>query len=127
MGSSARMRHGPQRSEVAMASISARHPGTAEERATDGADLEISGQAGSIAFPDLVRAHYERERKIGKDDGATEKAWKDCLQMFQKQEGELRYAYWSKQRPSAVALTMKPRHGLAAFFEDDHDIIRLHR
>jgi hypothetical protein len=37
------------------------------------------------------------------------------------------HAYWSTKRPSAVALTMKPAHGVAAFLSDHDAEIRLHR
>lgn len=103
-------------------------PATALEQATDGAHDEtwMVGQSGGVSFPDLVRAHYSWER-AGGGEGEAARRWRACLDAFQQQEGEIRYAYWTTQRPSAVALTMKPRHGLAAFVEADYDIIRLHR
>jgi hypothetical protein len=105
-------------------------PSTALEQATEGKTREdawVVGQSGGVAFPDLVRAHYEWERNGALDTGDAAKKWQASLEAFQKQEGEIRYAYWTTQRPSAVALTMKPRRGVAAFLEDDYDEIRLHR
>ena len=99
------------------------------EQATDGQahdETWMIGQSGGVSFPDLVRAHYAWER-AGGGEGEAAKHWRRCLDAFQAQEGEIRYAYWTTQRPSAVALTMKRKRGLAAFLEDDYDVIRLHR
>ena len=66
-------------------------------------------QAGSVSFPQLVRAHYEWERSGG-HNGAGEQRYQDVLRRFQETEGELMHAYWATKRPSAVALTVKPRN-----------------
>src|SRR3954451_12496868 len=99
------------------------------EQATDGQARDeswMTGQSGGVSFPDLVRAHYAWER-AGGGEGEAAKHWRACLDAFPAQEGEIRYAYWTTQRPSAVGLTMKPKRGLAAFLEDDYEVIRLHR
>lgn len=83
-----------------------------------------TGQAGS--FPDLVRAHFKWER-ADDSDPETARRYHGCLDNFEAREGPIMHAYWSTKRPSAVALTVKPRHGLAAFLSDHDAEIRLHR
>jgi hypothetical protein len=77
---------------------------TEVEQATSGSphdEVLTRGQVGSVSFPELVRAHYEWERSGGAD--GTEQHYRDALEQFQEQEGELMHAYWATRRPSAVA------------------------
>ncbi|HKN46193.1 MAG TPA: hypothetical protein VJW23_19960 [Propionibacteriaceae bacterium] len=85
-----------------------------------------TGQAGSGSFPELVRAHFRWERADGSDPEAAGQ-YRTCLDQFEAREGPIMHAYWSTKRPSAVALTVKPSHGLAAFLSDHDAEIRLHR
>jgi hypothetical protein len=70
-----------------------------------------SGQSGAVSFAELVRIHFEWERALqrGTPDEELEKRFRDKLEEFQKNEGTLLHAYWSRRRPSAVALTVNPR------------------
>lgn len=102
---------------------------TTVEQATAGSTRDeawTSAQAGSVSFPELVRAHYEWERSRGAN-GSSEKRYRDALEKFQADEGELMHAYWATKRPSAVALTVKPRHPLVRMLSDYDAAIRLHR
>jgi hypothetical protein len=64
------------------------------------------GQAGSIGFPELVRAHFEWERS-GEKNAQLEARFRRKLAEFLAQEGELQNVYWATRRPSSVALTMR--------------------
>ena len=70
-----------------------------------------SGQSGAVSFAEVVRVHYEWERAMrrGTPDDALEQLFRDKLREFQQKEGALLHAYWSRRRPSAVALTVRPR------------------
>ena len=99
------------------------------EISTEGAppdETRANGQAGAISFPELVRAHYEWERK-GCVGGEAEEVYRRKLACFQKHEGELMHAYWTTEGPSAVGLTLKKRHWLISVANDRDAIIRLHR
>ena len=99
------------------------------EQATNGARQDealTSGQAGSVSFPELVRAHYVWER-AGCMDGPDAERYRVALKAFQDNEGDLVHAYWATKRPSAVALTIR-RNGRLKQLVTDHDCaIRLHR
>jgi hypothetical protein len=104
------------------------HP-VAAEQTTDGAPPASAvtvGQSGSVAFPEVVRAHYDWER-AGCPDGATRDRFREKLQEFELTEGELTHAYWATKRPSAVGMTVKPRGRLMSFVTDHDATIRLHR
>ena len=70
-----------------------------------------SGQSGAVSFAEVVRVHYEWERAMrrGTPDDELEQLFRDKLREFQQKEGALLHAYWSRRRPSAVALTVRPR------------------
>ena len=89
-------------------------------------EVLTTGQAGAVSYPELVRAHYVWERGDGNGGGGEER-YQRALTQFQLNEGELLQAYWATKRPSAVALTLKPRHRLARLLTDDDYAIRLHR
>jgi hypothetical protein len=69
------------------------------------------GEAGSVSFAELVRIHYEWEQAFqnGRPDPALEDEFRSKLDEFQRCEGILLHAYWSRRRPSAVALTIRAR------------------
>jgi hypothetical protein len=99
------------------------------EQAVDGGphdDEWTTAQAGSVSFPELVRAHFKWERSDGSDADA-ERRYRKKLHEFESREGELMHAYWATKRPSAVALTVKPRGGLVSLLTDHQATIRLHR
>ena len=99
------------------------------EQATTGSTRDeawTTAQVGSVSFPELVRAHYEWERSKG-GNGATEKRYREVLERFERDEGELMHAYWATRRPSAVALTLKQAHPLVRMLSDHDASIRLHR
>jgi hypothetical protein len=99
------------------------------EQAVDGEPHDegwTTGQAGAGSFPELVRAHFNWER-AGCSDGAEEQRYRQRLQAFEAREGELLHVYWATRRPSAVALTVKPKTGLAGVISDHDAVIRLHR
>ena len=99
------------------------------EQATDGArpdEVVTTVQAGSVSFPELVRAHYAWER-AGCVGGPEAERFRDAMRAFQTEEGELLHAYWATRRPSAVALTLKPNGRLTRFLTDHDESIRLHR
>src|ERR671934_2984215 len=90
------------------------------EQATDGERREkasTTGQTGSILFADLVRVHYEWERS-GASDGELERRYRRKLEEFQECEGKIQHSYWATRRPSAVALTVKPRSRIASLRSD---------
>lgn len=99
------------------------------EQVTAGAPQDESltvGQAGSVAFAELVRAHFAWEQ-AGTSNGDVEQRYRRRLADFQTQEGELMHAYWSTRRPSAIALTVKQRSWVGRLVTDNDAKIRLHR
>jgi hypothetical protein len=99
------------------------------EQAQDGRSQDeewMTAQSGSVSFPELVRAHFEWLQGSGSDQ-ELESRFRAKLLEFEAREGELLHAYWATQRPSAIALTVKPSHGLTAFVSDHDALIRLHR
>jgi hypothetical protein len=99
------------------------------EHALDGEPHDegwTTGQSGSGSFPELVRAHFDWER-AGCSDGADEQRYRQRLRAFEAREGELLHVYWATRRPSAVALTVKPKTGIAGLITDHDAVIRLHR
>lgn len=79
-----------------------------EDLALDGFGEEAwtVAQAGSIGFPELVRAHFEWERS-GETNAQLEARFRRKLAEFLDQEGELQNVYWATRRPSSVALTIR--------------------
>src|SRR6266511_5298141 len=102
----------------------------ATEQVVDGPPVDENGWTGATAgsgmFPELVRAHYEWERRAG-HNGSHAERYRHALEAFEKREGELVHVYWATRRPSAVALTLKPRSRIAALVHDNDATIRLHR
>ena len=99
----------------------------AEESVTvESEPASTSAEAGSIAFPQLVRAHFDWERSR-RADPELEARFRAELEDFQKAEGALKHAYWSTKRPSAVALTVRERGWFMTFVTGGDTINRLHR
>jgi hypothetical protein len=98
---------GKLRSEVEMTEVAVRSDTAPGEHT--GAEALATGEAGSVSFAELVRVHYEWERasRRGRPDDELERAFRQKLDEFQKAEGTLLHAYWSRRRPSAVALTVR--------------------
>jgi hypothetical protein len=89
--------------------------GAAEETVVPSTAGEFaSGQSGAVSFAEVVRVHYEWERatRRGTPDDELEQRFRDKLSEFQQKEGALLHAYWSRRRPSAVALTVRTRRRL---------------
>ena len=115
--------------------------GASEQAVVPSAAGEVaSGQSGAVSFAELVGVHFEWERAVrrGEPDDELEERFRDKLREFQQKEGTLLHAYWSRRRPSAVALTVKPRRRLKRWrlrrrrsgddpITDPDAIIRLHR
>ncbi len=107
-------------------------PPVETEQATDGtpdSEAWTTGQTGSISFAELVRAHYDWYRARG-DIEKVERRYRQALERFQENEGELMQAYWARKRASAVALTerrKRRRNWLVRLMTNQDSIIRLHR
>lgn len=89
--------------------------GASEEAVVPSTAGEVaSGQSGAVSFAEVVGIHFEWERAVrrGTPDDELEQRFRDKLREFQQKEGTLLHAYWSRRRPSAVALTVRPRRRL---------------
>jgi len=106
-----------------------------EARAGDLETGETASQSGAVSFPELVFAHFRWQQDLHrKGSGAAndmENGYQEKLRTFEHEEGRLHEAYWSTQRPSGVALTVKQQVGpwpfLKSLFTGRDDVIRLHR
>jgi hypothetical protein len=87
-------------------------------------------RTGATQFSELVRAHYRREAEL-KDDGVAsgpaQAEFDAKLSQFEDEVGQIDSVYWSRQRPSAVALTIGEQHGFRNPFKDTETEVRLHR
>lgn len=72
------------------------------------AERTIRAASPSVAFPELVQAHY-RWRRARPDDVAADDRYRLALERFEQQEGRIVNAYWCTNVESGVALTEKPR------------------
>ena len=106
-----------------------------------------TGETGAVSFAELVRVHFEWERAFrrGRPDPELQEEFRRKLAEFQESEGILLHAYWSRRRPSAVALTVRAHRRFKRWkikgwrvvrgrFREDVDplieqdaIVRLHR
>lgn len=109
-----------------MASTVDRQVEAEEGVAAEAEEASTRAEAGSIAFAQLVRTHFDWERAAGTNP-VLEARFRSELEEFQKAEGELKHAYWSKKRPSAVGLTIRKRGWFMRFVTGDDTINRLHR
>ena len=65
----------------------------------------------SVAFPELVWAHYLRQRALrenGELHGPAEDEFREQLDRFTAEQGPIINAYWCTREASAVAITEKP-------------------
>lgn len=102
----------------------------------EGGRPPATGQTGAVLFAELVWAHYwwEQERHWHREatDPDTERAYREKLEEFEREQGAIIQVYWSTRAASAVALTEghgKRRRRFLRFLrivEDDREI-RLHR
>lgn len=79
----------------------------------------------AIAFPELVWAHFLRQREIhetGNLHGPAELEYRRRLAAFEEAEGKVLAAYWCTHEASAVALTEKKCRGLARLRRIPSDI-----
>jgi hypothetical protein len=97
-----------------------------------GEEAAPTAEVGSPFFADLVRAHYVWERELsgknGTDSGRLDElddAYHDKLREFRAAEGDILEVYWCIRKPSAVALTEKPRTRMERLVGEHR--IRLHR
>jgi hypothetical protein len=92
---------------------------------------EVAPAAGldwSVSFPELVWAHYERQKEVygGVVNGPWEQEYRRRLKEFKAQHGQIVESYWCRFAPSGIALTQNslPRR-LTKFFQRD-EVLRLH-
>jgi hypothetical protein len=82
----------------------------------------------SISFPELVWAHFERQREVhgGVTGGPWETEFRRRLKRFKDEQGNIVEAYWCRHEASGVALTENrlPRKALKLFRREW--ILRLH-
>ena len=65
----------------------------------------------SVAFPELVWAHYLRQRELHDEHqlhGPAEEEFRGQLERFVEEQGTIINAYWCVNEASAVAITEKP-------------------
>jgi hypothetical protein len=79
-----------------------------QRSATRGRDQVAAAE--SVAFPELVWAHYVRQRALhedGEQHGAAEDEFRAQLERFVVEQGTIINAYWCTSEASAVAITEK--------------------
>jgi len=79
----------------------------ASERPTTPARDQVAGSE-SVAFPELVWAHYLRQHELhdeGKLHGPAEVEYRVQLERFVEEQGAIINAYWCVNEASAVAIT----------------------
>ena len=79
----------------------------------------------AISFPELVWAHFLRQRELhdtGNLHGPAELEYRRRLAAFEEAEGELLAAYWCTTEASAVALTEKECRGFSRLRRVPSDI-----
>jgi hypothetical protein len=106
-----------------------------EANAGDVPDNLTASHAGAVSFPELVFAHFRWQQDLHGNGAAPKEAleagYHEKLRSFEQEEGRILESYWSTQRASAVALTVKTPSGLMSrvksLFLGRDDVIRLHR
>jgi hypothetical protein len=78
-----------------------------------------------VSFPELVWMHHLRQRELsegqhGPYEGPAEQRYRDFVERFEEQNGEIVSQYWCTSEASGIALTIKRRPLLLA------DTVRLH-
>jgi hypothetical protein len=77
----------------------------------------------SVSFPELVWAHFLRQKALDEGhvyEGEAEERYREFERAFETRHGPIVSAYWCSHQASAVALTVRTRPGMLA------DAIRLH-
>jgi tetrahydromethanopterin S-methyltransferase subunit G len=83
----------------------------------------------SVAFPELVWAHFLRQRALrenGELHGPAEDEFRQQLDRFTAEHGPVINAYWCTREASAVAITEKPGERILGFLWRDRPNIRFH-
>ena len=90
---------------------------------------QATRRTGATLFSELVRAHDRREaeERGGVGGGKAQAEFKAKLDEFEHDVGRIDSVYWSRRRPSAVALTIGEPHGFRNPFKDTETEVRLHR
>jgi len=84
--------------------------------------------AEAVAFPELVWAHYLRQKELYKEEmhGPREAEYREQLGRFVQEQGPVLNAYWCRNEASAVALTEKKGNRVLGFLWRRLPNIRLH-
>ncbi len=85
--------------------------------------------AEAVAFPEVVWAHFLRQRELRRDGelhGSADAEYRKQLVLFSEEHGALINAYWCTHEASAVALTEKPGKRVAGVFARRLPSIRFH-
>jgi hypothetical protein len=93
------------------------------------AEAREAAAAQSVTFPELVWAHFLRQRELHEDGalhGPAEEEYRRQLARFVKEHGKILNAYWCTSEASAVALTEKQGARVWGFLWRRHPTIRLH-
>ncbi len=113
-----------------MSSPGAAHPAPARlARRIRLAREEEVPAADRVAFPELVWAHFLRQRELHEHKelhGPAEDEYRAQLERFVKQQGPVLNAYWCTSEASAVALTEKPGTRIGGFLWRRPPSIRFH-
>jgi hypothetical protein len=85
---------------------------------------------GPVSFPELVWAHFVWQREVHAKDGLlhgeAELDYQRLLVRFQREQGDIRNAYWCTSEASAVALTTQRPYGRLGRLLRAHPVLRLH-
>ena len=95
-------------------------------------------EIGSATFPELVFAHFLRQREVytAVQEGApaeralhgpAQEEYDRCLKSFTRRHGEIVDAYWCTHEISGVALTERPRWGWRGIWPHREIVTRLHQ
>lgn len=85
--------------------------------------------AESVAFPELVWAHFLRQQELheqGQLHGPAEEEYRAQLERFTREHGAIINAYWCTSEASAVAITEKPGDRVLGFLWRRPPTIRFH-
>ena len=85
--------------------------------------------AESVAFPELVWAHFVRQRELhegGELHGPAEEEYRSQLERFVREHGRILNAYWCTSEASAVAVTEKRGERVWGFLWRRAPNIRFH-
>jgi flagellar hook-basal body complex protein FliE len=99
------------------------------ERFRERAREDTVAAGDSVAFPELVWAHFLRQRELketGNFHGGAETEYRTQLEAFAREQGPLLNAYWCTTEASAVALTEKAEGRAAGVLSHPKRTIRFH-